>query len=48
MITHILYVIIQYRDYMRNNVKLHEYLRKKGLQNHIPKNLIPEEAEEDL
>jgi hypothetical protein len=35
-------------DYMRNNVKLHEYLRKKGLQNHIPKNLIHEDVEEDL
>jgi hypothetical protein len=35
-------------DYMRNNVKLHDYLRKKGLQNHIPQNLIPEEPEEEL
>ena len=33
-------------EYMRANTKLHEYLRKKGLQNHIPQNLIPEEAEE--
>ena len=28
---------------LRSNIKLHEYLRKRGLQEHIPKNLIVEE-----
>jgi hypothetical protein len=28
---------------MRANIKLHEYLRKNGLQDHIPKNLVLEE-----